>query len=301
MPEKASARWWSTEVAAGLEVLSRHRCFGGEVRFLRHASSATGTDMRFSVFLPPAAESGPVPVLTYLAGLTCTEETFMIKAGAQPLASEYGLMLVAPDTSPRGEGVPDDPEGDWDFGLGAGFYLDATEDPWRRNYRMASYVTEELQDLVVGHFPADRARQGLFGHSMGGHGALVLGLKRPDIWSTLSAFAPVAAPTQCPWGRKAFGHYLGAEEAAWAEWDASCLLASRGWSSERRPILVDQGLEDAFLDEQLHPEALESACAEAGGSLNLRRHAGYDHGYYFISTFMESHLRHHAEGLGAAG
>jgi S-formylglutathione hydrolase len=283
-----------------LEVVSRHRCFGGEVRFLSHASTATGTDMRFSVFLPPEAANGPVPVLTWLAGLTCTEETFMIKAGAQRAAAELGLMLVAPDTSPRGEGVPDDPEGEWDFGQGAGFYLDATAEPWRRHYRMASYVTGELQDLVFAHFPGDRSRQGLFGHSMGGHGALVLGLKHPEIWTTLSAFAPVSAPMQCPWGRKAFGHYLGPEEQAWAEWDASRLVASRGWPSDRHPILVDQGLDDAFLAEQLYPEALESACAEVGVLLNLRRHAGYDHGYYFISTFMASHLRHHAEGLGLA-
>jgi S-formylglutathione hydrolase len=284
-------------VAASLDVLSRHRCFGGEVQFLRHDSSVTGSDMRFAVFVPPAAADGPVPVLTYLAGLTCTEETFMIKAGAQRVAAELGLMLVAPDTSPRGEDVPGDPAGDWDFGHGAGFYLDATEEPWRRHYRMATYICEELQDLVFAHFPGDRSRQGLFGHSMGGHGALVLALKHPEIWSTLSAFAPVAAPMQCPWGTKAFSRYLGADESAWAEWDASRLVASAGWPADRGEILVDQGLEDAFLSEQLFPDALEAACEAAGVPLNLRRHAGYDHGYYFISTFMASHLRHHAEGL----
>ena len=288
-------------MAAGIEVLSRHQCFGGEVRFLRHASAVTGTEMRFSVYLPPAAAEGPVPVVTYLAGLTCTEETFMIKAGAQRTAAELGLMLVAPDTSPRGDEVPDDPDGDWDFGLGAGFYLDATEEPWSRHYRMASYVSGELQDLVFANFPGDRSRQGLFGHSMGGHGALALGLRHPDIWTTLSAFAPVAAPMRCPWGRKAFGHYLGPDETAWAEWDASRLVASRGWPADRREILVDQGLEDAFLAEQLYPDALASACQAAGVPLNLRRHAGYDHGYYFISSFMESHVRHHAAGLAGAG
>ena len=288
-------------MASGIEVLARHQCFSGEVRFLRHASAVTGTEMRFSVYLPPAAVEGPVPVVTYLAGLTCTEETFMIKAGAQRTAAELGLMLVAPDTSPRGDEVPDDPDGDWDFGLGAGFYLDATEEPWSRHYRMASYVSGELQDLVFANFPGDRSRQGLFGHSMGGHGALALGLRHPDIWTTLSAFAPVAAPMQCPWGRKAFGHYLGADEAAWAEWDASRLVASRGWPADRREILVDQGLEDAFLAEQFYPDALASACRAAGVPLNLRRHAGYDHGYYFISSFMESHVRHHAAGLAVAG
>lgn len=253
--------------------------------------------MRFSVFVPPAAATGKVPVLTYLAGLTCTEETFMIKAGAQRVAAELGLMLVAPDTSPRGDDVPDDPDGGWDFGLGAGFYLDATQAPWRRHYRMASYVTDELQELVFAHYPGDRSRQGLLGHSMGGHGALVLGLKHPGIWTTLSAFAPVAAPMQCPWGRKAFGHYLGSDETAWAEWDASRLVEKTGWACDRGEILVDQGLDDAFLAEQLYPEALESACESANVPLKLRRHAGYDHGYYFISSFMESHLRHHAAVL----
>lgn len=281
----------------GLEILSRHRSFDGEVQFVRHASEVTGTPMQFSVYVPPQAASEPVPVLTYLAGLTCTEETFMIKAGAQRVAAELGLILVAPDTSPRGDGVPDDPDGSWDFGLGAGFYLDATEAPWQRHYRMASYVTHELQELVFARYPGDRDRQGLFGHSMGGHGALVLGLKHPEIWSTVSAFAPVAAPMQCPWGQKAFSHYLGSDENAWAGWDASRLVGQVGWPSERGEILVDQGLEDAFLAEQLYPEALESACKAAEVPLNLRRHAGYDHGYYFIASFMESHLRHHAAGL----
>jgi S-formylglutathione hydrolase len=288
-------------MSPALETTAAHGAFGGEVRFVRHASEATGTDMRFAVFLPPQAAEGAVPVLTYLAGLTCTEETFMIKAGAQRVAAELGLMLVAPDTSPRGNGVPDDPDGDWDFGLGAGFYLDATEAPWRQHYRMASYVTEELQAIIREHFPADLSRQGLFGHSMGGHGALVLGLRHPEIWRTVSAFAPVAAPMLCPWGRKAFGHYLGPDENRWAEWDASRLVASRGWPADRPGLLVDQGLEDVFLEEQLNPDLLAESCREAGVPLELRRHPGYDHGYYFIATFMESHLRHHAAGLGLSG
>ncbi len=276
-----------------IEITAQHRCFGGTVSFVKHRSAATGTDMAFSVFTPSQAESGPVPVLTYLAGLTCTEETFMIKAGAQRVAAELGLLLVAPDTSPRGEGVPDDPDGAFDFGLGAGFYIDATAEPWSRHYRMESYITRDLQAAVFANFPGDRDRQGIFGHSMGGHGALTLALKHPDLYRSLSAFAPIAAPTQCPWGEKAFSNYLGPDRDAWKAHDASELVRT-GDASARPEILVDQGLADQFLERELHPHLFEAACKDAGQKLTLRRHEGYDHGYYFISTFIEDHLRHHA-------
>ena len=281
------------------QLLSEHRCFGGTVGYYRHAAASTGCDMRFAVYTPPAAEHGPVPVLTWLSGLTCTEETFMIKAGAQRAAAELGLMLVAPDSSPRGDGVPDAADGSWDLGHGAGFYLDATAAPWSRHYRMHEYVTAELPGLLAEHFPADLARQGIFGHSMGGHGALVLGLRHPDTYASISAFAPIAAPMRCPWGQKAFTAYLGSDSARWAEWDATELLLAGSGRDGRPPILVDQGMDDQFLAEQLYPEALEAACHKAGQALELRRHAGYDHGYFFIASFVEDHLRHHAGILGA--
>lgn len=284
-----------------METISTHRCFGGTVGYYRHRSDVNDCDMRFAVYVPPAAGRGPVPVLTWLAGLTCTEETFMIKAGAQRAAAELGLMLVAPDTSPRGEGVPDADDGAWDLGLGAGFYLDATESPWAGHYRMHDYVTRELPDLVARNFPADMGRQGIFGHSMGGHGALVLALRHPEIYRSVSAFAPIAAPARCPWGQKAFTAYLGADRDAWAEWDATELVRRSGDLRGRPKILVDQGLDDQFLDVQLYPEALEAACAETGQALELRRHAGYDHGYFFIASFVADHLRHHAALLEPCG
>ena len=281
------------------ETLSEHACFNGTVGFYRHAASETSCDMRVAVFVPPQAKAGPVPVLTYLAGLTCTEETFMIKAGAQRVAAELGLMLVAPDTSPRGEDVPGDPDGGWDFGHGAGFYLDATEAPYATHYRMYSYITQELRQLITAQFPARAERQGIFGHSMGGHGALTIGLKNPDIYASISAFAPICAPMDCPWGEKALPRYLGSKQETWAAYDASRLI--RGLSKDdaqaRSSLLVDQGTNDSFLDSQLHPHLLEAACSEVGMPLTLRRQAGYDHGYYFISTFMEDHLRHHAQTL----
>jgi S-formylglutathione hydrolase len=277
----------------GIETLSRHRSFGGAVGFYRHAATATACTMRFAVFTPPAAERGPVPVLYYLAGLTCTEETFMIKAGAQRLAAELGLMLVAPDTSPRGVPLPGDSES-WDFGVGAGFYLDATELPWSAHYRMYSYVAEELPALIAGHFPVDPARQGIFGHSMGGHGALTIGLKHPQRYRSVSAFAPIAAPSECPWGQKAFTRYLGPDRAKWQAYDATALMLSLTGARRGPPILIDQGLADQFLGSQLLPERFEQACARTGYPLKLRRHAGYDHGYYFIASFIEDHLRHHA-------
>lgn len=278
---------------ADLELISQHRCFGGWQRFYRHASAEIGLPMRFSVFVPPQAEQGRVPVLFYLAGLTCTEETFMIKGGAQRLAAEHGLMLVAPDTSPRGAGIAGEDD-DWDFGTGAGFYLDATAEPWRAHYRMESYVAGELYDIATGELPGDPQRTGIFGHSMGGHGALVLALRHPGQFRSVSAFAPIAAPTRCPWGRKAFSGYLGADPEAWKAHDASELMA-RAQRPFPAGILVDQGLADGFLAEQLYPEAFEQACRQAGQPLTLRRHEGYDHGYYFISTFMQDHIRFHAD------
>ncbi len=283
--------------APDLEVISEHRCFGGKVGYYRHRSAVNDCEMCFAVYTPPAAEHGPVPVLTWLSGLTCTEETFMIKAGAQRVAAELGLMLLAPDTSPRGEGVPQAEDGVWDLGLGAGFYLDATEQPWAKHYRMYSYLTAELPELIAERFPADMDRQGIFGHSMGGHGALVIGLRHPEIYSSVSAFSPIAAPSVCPWGRKAFAAYLGEDSHAWRDWDA-CELVRRIIDARGRPkILLDQGLEDAFLEEQLHPGLFEEACAAAGYPLELRRHPGYDHSYFFIASFIEDHLRHHAGQL----
>ena len=276
-----------------IETLSEQACSGGAVGFYRHDSRACGLPMRLSVFRPPQAARGPVPVLYYLAGLTCTEETFMMKAGAQRLAAELGLMLVAPDTSPRGAGVPGEDAG-WDYGTGAGFYLDATQAPWSTNYRMYTYVTEELPALVAAHFPARADRQGVFGHSMGGHGALVCALRNPDKYRSVSAFAPIGAPSQSPWGEKAFGGYLGADREAWRAYDAAELVRR---APRPDAILIDQGLSDKFLATQLKPELFEQACRDAGQRLVLRRHEGYDHSYYFIATFVDDHLRHHAAAL----
>jgi S-formylglutathione hydrolase len=281
-----------------MELLSQHGCHGGVQRFYRHQSQAIGLPMRFSVFLPQQAlvSGARVPALFYLAGLTCTEETFMIKAGAQRFAAAHGLMLVAPDTSPRGAGVPGEADA-WDFGVGAGFYLDATQAPWRMHWRMESYVADELFGLVTSELPADPERVGIFGHSMGGHGALVLAQRHPRRFRSVSAFAPIAAPSQCPWGEKAFTGYLGGDRARWAEHDASALMAGQKAPPFPRGILVDQGLDDQFLPTQLHPETFEAACQSVGQPLMLRRHSGYDHGYYFITTFIEDHIRHHAAQL----
>jgi S-formylglutathione hydrolase len=277
-----------------LELISEHACFGGVQRFYKHDSSEIGLPMRFSAFVPARAEGARLPALFYLAGLTCTEETFPIKAGAQRAAAELGLILIAPDTSPRGANVPGETDA-WDFGAGAGFYVDATEAPWSKHYRMESYI-HELRELAARELPLDAARLGIFGHSMGGHGALTLALKRPDVFRSVSAFAPIAAPSRCPWGKKAFSGYLGTDEAAWRAHDATELMAAA-----RTPfpqgILIDQGLGDKFLAEQLYPEAFEEACRQAAQPLQLRRHAGYDHGYYFISSFIEDHLRFHAGNL----
>lgn len=282
-----------------LETLSETNCFGGQVGFYRHASRVNNCDMQFSVFVPPQASNGKVPVVTFLSGLTCTEENFMVKSGAQRYAAELGILLVSPDTSPRGHDVPDDHDGDYDFGLGAGFYLNATEEPWSRHYHMYDYVTMELQVAVFSNFPGDAKRHGLCGHSMGGHGALTIGLRNPDLFKSLSAFAPICTTLHSPWGQKALGRYLGADTSMWLDYDASEVARHVSNGSSHSRILVDQGLGDAYLQEQLKPELLEAACDESGLPLELRRHAGYDHGYYFISTFIEEHLKHHAELLGA--
>jgi S-formylglutathione hydrolase len=278
-----------------LRTISEHACFGGTQRYLAHDSRECATEMRLAVYQPPQASRRRVPVLYYLAGLTCTEETFMIKAGAQRVAAELGLLLVAPDTSPRQPRLPGD-DASWDFGLGAGFYVDATQAPWSAHYRMYGYVTRELPELVARHFPADTARQGICGHSMGGHGALVCALRNPERYRSVSAFAPIAAPMQCPWGRKAFTGYLGRDESAWLKYDASVLVAQRPFHT---PILVDQGGADQFLTEQLHPDVFADSCRRSGQALELRMHAGYDHGYYVIQSFVEDHLRWHARQLHA--
>ena len=278
-----------------LEVISEHRCFDGVQRFYKHASQEIGLPMRFSVFEPPQAKQGRVPVLFYLAGLTCTEETFMIKGAAQRLAAELGIMLVTPDTSPRGAEVPGEAD-HWDFGTGAGFYVDATEAPWSAHYRMESYVADELFTIVTTQLAGDAKKVGIFGHSMGGHGALVLALRHPEKYRSVSAFAPIAAPTKCPWGHKAFTGYLGTDRSTWEQHDASSLMR-QSQCPYPEGILVDQGLSDQFLAEQLYPEAFEEACQAVDQPLTLRRHAGYDHGYYFIATFMDDHLRFHAERL----
>ena len=279
-----------------LKTLSEHACFGGTQRFHEHASREIGLPMRFSVFLPPQAADGPVPALVYLAGLTCNEETFMVKAGAQRLAAELGLALVAPDTSPRGANAPGEAEA-WDFGVGAGFYLDATQAPWATHWRMESYLVGELLPLLGAQCGIDLQRVGLSGHSMGGHGALTLALRHPGLFKSLSAFAPICAPTRCPWGEKAFTGYLGADRSAWLEHDATVLMDNQPVAPYPAGILIDQGLADKFLAEQLHPQLFEAACEHIGQPLTLRRHAGYDHGYYFIQSFMADHLRHHAAQL----
>lgn len=276
-----------------LTVLSEHACWGGVQGFYRHDSMAIGLPMQFGIYRPSQTNGAAVPALFYLGGLTCNEETFAIKAGAQRYAAEHGLIIVTPDTSPRNTGI-EAADLSWDFGTAAGFYLDAVRPPWDRHWKMETYVTEELPTIIEEHFPVQGDRLGVFGHSMGGHGALTLALRHPGRYRSVSAFAPIAAPMRAPWGIKAFTGYLGEDHALWREHDASELIA-RG---ARMPdCLVDQGLADMFLAEQLHIEALESACAQSGQPLTLRRHAGYDHGYYFIATFVADHFAHHARFL----
>ena len=277
-----------------LETLSEQACFGGTQGVYRHLSRETGTPMRFAVFTPPQAKHGKVPVFWFLAGLTCTEENFTVKAGAQRVAAELGLMLVAPDTSPRGDGVPGDPDNAYDFGLGAGFYLNATESPWAQHYRMYSYIVDELPG-VIAEFPADMTRQGISGHSMGGHGALTIALKTTGRFKSVSAFAPIVAPTQAPWGEKAFSRYLGSVEAGLAH-DATALVRQGRRIAD---VLIDQGDADKFLEGQLKPQLFATACAQAGILCTLRMQPGYDHSYFFIASFIEDHLRWHAQRLRA--
>jgi S-formylglutathione hydrolase len=284
-------------MSATLTLRSQHVCFGGTVGYYTHGSEVCDGPMSFSVFVPAQASHGPVPVVYYLSGLTCTEENFTVKAGAQRYAADHGLMLVAPDTSPRGPDVPDDADA-YDFGSGAGFYVNATEPPWNARYHMYSYVVTELPQVIAQNFPADGTRQGIFGHSMGGHGALVCGLRNPDKFKSISAFAPIAAPGQCAWGQKAFAGYLGADTTVWENYDASQVVLNHARGD--RLILIDQGTADPFLEQnQLLPEVFQTACRQAGQPLTLRFQAGYDHSYFFIASFMADHIEHHASLLKA--
>ncbi|WP_347332217.1 S-formylglutathione hydrolase [Marinimicrobium locisalis] len=276
-----------------LEIQSNNKSFGGWHRQYTHESEVLNCTMRFAVFLPQAAEEGKVPALYWLSGLTCTDENFMQKAGAQRVANELGLAIVAPDTSPRGEQVPDAPDGAFDLGLGAGFYVNALQEPWEKHYHMYDYVFRELPQLIERELPINSERS-IAGHSMGGHGALVMGLRHQDIYRSISAFSPICHPMDCPWGRKAFTEYLGDDEGLWREYDASEWLKEEG---SKLPILVDQGEADNFLHEQLKPETLKAAAEASGAPLTLRMQPGYDHSYYFIATFIEDHLRFHAKHL----
>ena len=275
-----------------MQRIEDHACFNGRQQVWQHPSTTLGCDMRFGVYLPPQAEHSACPVLYWLSGLTCTEQNFIAKAGAQRYAAHHGVILVAPDTSPRGNGVPD--ADGYDLGIGAGFYLNATRAPWDAHFRMYDYVVEELPALVDAHFATTTARA-ISGHSMGGHGALVIALKNPGRYRSVSAFAPIVAPAQVPWGEKAFAAYLGEDRDAWREWDAAALVAG---AAERLPLLVDQGEADEFLDAQLRPELLQAACAQASHPLQLRLRPGYDHSYYFIASFIGEHIAHHARALG---
>lgn len=280
---------------SSIELLSANKSFGGWNKRYRYRSAVLNSETIFGIYLPPQADQGePLPVLYWLSGLTCNDENFMHKAGAQKLAAELGLVIVAPDTSPRGEGVADDPEAAWDFGLGAGFYVNATQQPWAKHYRMYDHVVEELPALIEANFPVSDKRA-ISGHSMGGHGALVCALKNPGRYLSVSAFAPITNPVNCPWGHKAFSNYLGADREQWKQWDSCELIAT---ATERLPLLVDQGDADNFLAEQLKPEALQAAASAAGHPLTLRRQPGYDHSYYFIASFIDDHLKHHAQALG---
>jgi S-formylglutathione hydrolase len=295
MSEVVSAGGRPTARSTGcFEEVASAQCFGGTQLTLAHDSATTGTRMRIAVYLPPAAKSAAVPAVYYLSGLTCTEENFTVKAGAQRMAAEAGLILVAPDTSPRGDGVANAP--DYDLGQGAGFYVDSTMQPWAKHFKMYSYMTRELPELIAGSFPVRSDAVGICGHSMGGHGALMLALRHPELFKSVSAFAPIVAPSQVPWGRKAFAAYLGADESAWQQYDACQLLRERSFPTQ---ILVDQGDADPFLDEQLQTWRLVSVLKETGQSAKVRMQPGYDHSYHFIATFIDDHLRHHARILKA--
>ncbi len=277
------------------DILSEARCFGGRQLRISHASASCNCDMTLGVFLPEEAERRSVPLLYWLSGLTCTDENFTTKAGAQRYAAEHGMAIIAPDTSPRGDGVPDDPDGAYDFGLGAGFYVNATQAPWSSNYRMYDYITRDLPE-AMGELPVDLARAGISGHSMGGHGALTIALRNPGRFKSVSAFAPIVSPMNCPWGHKALAGYLGDDRSTWAEHDAVALIAN---APERLPILIEQGLADGFLEEQLKPELLRAACDKADHPLELHFREGYDHSYYFIATFIGDHIKHHAGACSA--
>ncbi|EEB77376.1 S-formylglutathione hydrolase [marine gamma proteobacterium HTCC2148] len=277
-----------------MEKIGENICFGGRQLRYGHASEVLGCEMNFSIYLPPQAEQGKVPVLYWLSGLTCTDENFVTKAGAQRYAAEHGIAIVAPDTSPRGEGVPDDPEAAWDFGLGAGFYVNATQSPWSQHYRMYDYVVTELPALLKAQFPVDEARMAISGHSMGGHGALTIALKNPGRFKSVSAFSPICSPLRCPWGEKALGMYLGDDRATWAEHDSCALMAH---VEEKLPALVDQGDADNFLQEQLKPELLQEVANSVGYPLELRMQPGYDHSYFFIASFIGEHIAFHASHL----
>ncbi len=273
-----------------LQILNEHRCFGGRQLRFEHDARSVNCSMRLSIFLPEQSEQQRVPVLYWLSGLTCTDENFVIKAGAQRAAAEHGVIIVAPDTSPRGDDVPDDPDGAYDFGLGAGFYVNATRAPWSTHYRMDDYVSLELPELINAQFAADASRSGIFGHSMGGHGAITLGLKNPKTFRSISAFAPIASPSRCPWGKKALSNYLGTDKKYWRDYDSSLLIEH---GAAKTPILVDQGEADDFLREQLKPELLEAAAQASDHPLTLRRQPGYDHSYFFMASFMDQHIAWH--------
>ncbi|MEM7359184.1 MAG: S-formylglutathione hydrolase [Pseudomonadota bacterium] len=278
-----------------MEQIASNKCFGGEQLRFKHAASSLDCEMTFSVYLPPQATSAePVPVLFWLSGLTCTDENFVTKAGAQQYAAKHGVAIVAPDTSPRGEGVPDDPEGAYDFGLGAGFYVNATAEPWKQHYQMYNYVVEELFDLVSSSFPVDASRAGIFGHSMGGHGALTIGLKNPHKFRSISAFSPIVSPLNCPWGEKALSNYLGSDQASWQEYDSVALVRA---AEQHQPILIDQGEADNFLEEQLKTELMSTAAADVGYAMGIRMQPGYDHSYFFIASFIEDHIAFHSAKL----
>lgn len=277
-----------------LKQLSVNKIFDGQQIQYVHQSDVLDCEMQFSIFLPVEAETKPVPVLYWLSGLTCTDQNFVTKAGAQQYAAEFGVAIVCPDTSPRGENIPDDPDGSWDFGLGAGFYLNATEKPWEKNYRMYDYILEELPDVVQANFALDAERQSIFGHSMGGHGALTIGLKNPQLYKSISAFSPIVSPTKCPWGKKAFSSYLGKGKKAWKQYDACELLKK---AKSHVPILIDQGEADDFLEEQLLTENIIKTAEKSEYPMQVRFQPGYDHSYYFIASFVRDHIEFHSQFL----
>mgnify|MGYP003624209005 CR=1 FL=1 len=279
-----------------MEQIDAHKSFGGQQLRYRHQSRVLNCEMTLSIYLPPQAEQGPVPALYWLSGLTCTDENFVTKAGAQAYAAKYGMAIIAPDTSPRGEDVPDDPEGAYDVGLGAGFYVNATQSPWNQHYQMYDYVVNELPALINQHFPINGTRVSISGHSMGGHGALTIALKNPDQYKSVSAFAPICSPTNCPWGQKALGLYLGDDQGTWKQYDTVELIKQHS-AHQPLPVLIDQGDQDNFLQEQLKTELLEAACRTENYPMTIRRQPDYDHSYYFIASFIGEHIKFHAQYL----